>query len=200
MKNFFIYWMYFIYYYVEILIDINISRDEHECKIANARMYALMTHHRVGQRYDGKYPYYYHLKMVAGFSIMFSHILDKDQRTDAIIISLFHDLIEDCRLTYNDVKNMWGVVIADGVYACTELRGKNRKERHGPEYTRGLQDSFLGTYTKLCDITANMTMGQRTGSKMFPMYQKEYPHTRKNLYREAFKEIFEYMETNLINC
>lgn len=34
MKNFFIYWLYFIYYYVEILIDINIAKGEDESKIA----------------------------------------------------------------------------------------------------------------------------------------------------------------------
>jgi (p)ppGpp synthase/HD superfamily hydrolase len=201
MKNFFIYWSYFIYYYIEILIDINTSDDTNEAnQIAHARMYALMTHHKVRQRYDGKYPYYYHLKMVSNFAILFSHLLTTEQRVNAIIIALLHDFIEDCRLTYNDVKEIWGVEIADGVYACTELRGKNHKERHGPEYIKGLQESYLGTYVKLCDITANMTMGQRTGSKMFPMYQKEYSHTKKQLYKEEFKEIFEYMETNLVNC
>lgn len=157
-----------------------------------------MTHHKVGQRYDKKYPYYYHLKMVSDFAIKFSYLLKPEDRTNAIIIALFHDLIEDCRLTYNDVKDAWGVVIADGVYACTELRGKNRKERHGPEYVRGLQESLLGTFDKLCDLIANMTMGKRTGSRMFPMYQKEYPNNRKNLYREEFNDMFIYFEKELL--
>ena len=43
-----------------------------------------------------------------------------------------------------------------------------------------------------------MTMGKRTGSRMFPMYQKEYPNNRKNLYREEFNDMFIYFEKELL--
>lgn len=198
MKIFIIYWAYFLKYYFTITFSQLTSKNQTEKFVNDAKKFALMTHHRCGQKYDKKYPYYYHLDMVSKFTLKFNSILTGKEQMIVFIIALFHDLIEDCRLTYNDVKEKWGKEIADGVFACTELRGKNRKERHGPEYIKGLQESRLGCFTKICDIIANMTMGKRTGSRMFPMYQKEYSHTKKNLYTVEFKSLFEYIEQNLL--
>lgn len=198
MKNFFIYWVYYIKYYIDILIDINTAVTDDEKIIAKARLFALTTHHKVGQKYDKKYPYYYHLVMVTNNAIRFSHLLSNEDRLIVILGALFHDLVEDARLTYNDVKELYGVEVADVVFACTELRGKNRSERHGPEYIKGLQESRLGTYVKICDIIANMTMGLRTGSSMLKKYRKEYPHTRENLFRQEFEELFLTLERDLL--
>jgi (p)ppGpp synthase/HD superfamily hydrolase len=101
-------------------------------------------------------------------------------------------------MTYNDVKQIFGKEVADIVYYCTELRGRNRYERHGEEYINGLISSKLASYVKLCDICANMTMGKKTGSSMLEKYRKEYKTKTLKLYREEFKEIFEYIENNLL--
>jgi len=196
MKNYITYYLYLIKYFFELKYLIYFDKQNRE--LHNASYFAFKTHHSVRQRYDDKYPYYYHIKMVTSFVTLFKSCLSENDYKNAFKIACGHDLIEDCRLTYNDVKDAWGVVIADGVYACTELRGKNRKERHGPEYVTGLQESLLGTFVKLCDLIANMTMGKRTGSRMFSMYQKEYPNNRKNLYREEFNDIFIYFEKELL--
>lgn len=198
MKNFFIYYAYLISYCISIRTQLLFVKDSDQKEILKAMLFALKTHHSVRQRYDDKYPYFYHLKMVMNFAIMFSVDLSKSERKIVILGSLFHDLIEDARLTYNDIVKLFGTEVADVVYACTELRGKNRKERHGTEFVKGLQESRLGTFVKLADITANMTMGKMTGSRMLPMYQKDYPKTKKNLYIEEFKHIFEYIENNLL--
>lgn len=198
MKNFFIYWSYLIYYYIDITIEQFKASTEDEKLISRAKKYALLTHHGVRQRYDKKYPYYYHLKMVSNNAIRFKSCLTHEQFITAYLICLFHDLIEDCRLTYNDVKQMWGKEVADGVFVCTDLRGKNRKERHGPQFIKELKESFLGTYSKLCDVFANMEMGMKTGSSMLDMYRKDYPYTKRDLYRSEFDHIFHAFESELI--
>lgn len=186
-----IYYFYFIQYWLQIQFLIIFKSKLHKYNL-----YALLTHHGVRQLYDKK-PYYYHVNMVANTTLLFNVLKDKELEI-AYIVALFHDLIEDCRLTYNDIKNEFGIEIANGVYACTELRGKNRKERHGDEYVKGLQNNRIGLYVKLCDIYSNMSNAKQTGHSMFNAYVKEYPKNKKNFYTEEFKEIFDAFENNLL--
>lgn len=199
MRKFIIYYYYYVTYLLNIQWNIFKSKSPTEVFAYKTMLYVLRKHHSVGQKYNDLYPYYYHLKMVSEFANKFRHLLSSEDSYTAFMITLLHDIIEDCRLTYNDVKELFGVEVADGVFACTELRGKNRKERHGPIYYKGLQEHRLGRYGKLCDITANMTMGKRTGSSMLTKYRKEYAHTKSELFTDEFKEIFDYIEANLMN-
>lgn len=191
MKNYLTYWAYMIYYHISFLFAVATFRNTFE---VSYRYLAFRMHHKVRQRYNDKYPYYYHIKMVTDFVIKFKHLLSEDDFHTAFIIACFHDAIEDCRLTYND-----GEAVADGVFACTDLRGKNRKDRHGPEFVTELQENRLAIFAKLCDVCANMTMGKMTGSRMLGMYQKDYAKTKKDFYRNEFDEIFDYMEYELVN-
>jgi len=134
--------------------------------------------------------------MVMKFALKFSHIMDNN--INVVIGAIFHDLIEDCRLTYNDVKDEWGVEVADIVFACTELRGKNREERHGKEYYDLLQTTEEGSFVKICDVIANMTQGTNTGSGMLKKYRVGYAKFKVLLYRDKFKEMFDYIESNLL--
>lgn len=196
-KNYLNYYLYLTYYYLNIRYNQIKNYNDPKLRYLNkAMLFALLTHHGCRQRYDSKYPYYYHLDMVLKFALKFSHIVDFN--INVCLGALFHDLIEDCRLTYNDVKDKWGEEVADIVFACTELRGRNRDERHGPEYYALLQTSELGSYDKICDVIANMTQGTLTGSSMLSKYRKNYPKFKSLLYRDKFKEMFDYIESNLL--
>jgi (p)ppGpp synthase/HD superfamily hydrolase len=107
-----------------------------------------------------------------------------------------HDLIEDARVTYNDIRNNRGQPMADIIYACTELRGRDRNERHGAEYFKTLNDNRLAVFVKLCDIIANVTFSMLTGSTMYDKYRKEYPHMREELYGHTveFEDMFLHLE------
>jgi len=52
-----------------------------------------------------------------------------------------HDLIEDCRVSYNDVKDALGQEAADIIYAVTNEKGKNRKERANDKYYEGIRNT-----------------------------------------------------------
>jgi len=195
--NFIIYWVYFLYYFITIKYkQIKYSKDSQLSYVYDAMLFVLLRHHKVGQKYNDKYPYFFHLKMVYDNALKFVHLVDNN--ITALIGALGHDLIEDTRLTPNDVKDRFGEDTMEVIYACTELRGKNRAERHGPEYFVGLQDSEIGTYVKVCDVIANMTHGKNTGSGMLKKYRKEYPKFKNILYKDKFKGLFDYIETNLL--
>ena len=184
------YYFYFLVYYFKIQYQLLVKVNP----LYLYDKFALMSHHAVRQSYNGR-PYYYHTKSVANTVLQFS-ILDSYDLELAYAGALFHDLLEDCHMyTYNDIKKIWGKEIADIVYACTELRGHNRKERHGEEYIKTLKESRIGLYDKLCDIISNMTNAKETGHSMFSKYKKEFKKTKEQLYTEEFKEIFDAMES-----
>lgn len=191
------YWFYFIQYYFSTLFNIVWFKNTTVEKLYRADMFALLMHHKITQRYDGK-PYFYHVKDVALNACMYKDLLQNEEEMYLTYVgALLHDAIEDCNLTYNDIKATWGVEIAEIVYACTELRGKNRKERHGQEYIDTLVASRLGTFVKLCDILSNVHRSFTTGHRMLNAYKKEFPKVKEQLYREEFDIIFSDIEKYL---
>ena len=146
------------------------------------------------QKYAKTLPYSFHLKAVKSQVNYFKHLLNLGDIDLAQMGADGHDLIEDCRITYNELLNMIGKEVADIIFACTELRGRSRDERHGQLYYDTLKESRLGTFVKLCDIIANAKMGLLENSNMYYKYQKEFHHVKEQLYREEFKEMFDYME------
>lgn len=187
------YWKWYLVFQFAIRRDRRKTRNDANLQlIYKAMLYALGQHHAVRQKYDG-YPYFFHLNEVAKNALRWKHLVSNDVNT--YLGALFHDLIEDVHMiTYNNVKEMWGVEVAEIVFACTELRGRNRPERHGDAYYELLRTTKNGTFVKVCDVIANMERGKLTGSDMFAKYRKEYPHFKSMLYREDLKEMFDYIE------
>lgn len=111
----------------------------------------------------------------------------------ALICAMFHhDIIEDARMTYNDVvehfkqfeflngNDIYGknekcqaVIAADLVYALTDLKGKTREEREGDEYWKLIRETPGASLLKCCDIMANSEYSKMNGSRMFKKYKKE---------------------------
>lgn len=98
-----------------------------------------------------------------------------------------HDLIEDARMTYNDVMALMGRLVADIIFSCTECRGRTRNERHSKEFFDTLLECEEGIIVKLSDITANVKFSLLTQSTMYKKYKKEFKHN---------KELFYSTETN----
>jgi len=157
--------------------------------------YALKKHHSVRQTYDG-YPYFFHLYQVF-LNVIKWHKLT-NCKTDINVLlcaALLHDTIEDvCSITYNNIVDEFGVEIADTVFTCTELRGKNRKERHGAEYVKLLQTDHKGRFVKICDIISNAERGFKTGSSMFKKYKKEFPQVKTELHDMIGNADYKYTE------
>jgi (p)ppGpp synthase/HD superfamily hydrolase len=116
---------------------------------------------------------------------------------DACLLATFgHDLIEDCRVSYNDVKQHLGQEAADIVYAVTNEKGKSRKERAGERYYLGIRNTPGAVFVKLCDRIANVQYSKMTKSRMFEMYKKENIDFMVSLGRQVgnpYEEMFQYL-------
>lgn len=189
--------------------------------------YCIDQHANTNHMYDTYLPYEFHLRMVANVAKDFSNLLDDtvdyytgkreinkghDEtvtlRSACLIAAWGHDLIEDTRNTYNDVMNHLGQEAADIIYAVTNEKGKNRKERANDKYYEGIRNTPGAVYVKLCDRIANAQYSKMTKSRMFEMYKKENEEFGKALgvylvpgytqhpYFPLFAELLEIFETN----
>jgi (p)ppGpp synthase/HD superfamily hydrolase len=157
----------------------------------------INKHKETNHMYDKYLPYEFHLRMVVQVFNDFKHLLPKklftrseevyrgsweeyDITHDVIEIACYgHDLIEDTRVSYNDVRSNLDEYyntkspIADIIYALTNEKGKNRQERANDKYYEGIQNTPGAVFVKLCDRIANVQYSKMTKSKMFEMYKKE---------------------------
>jgi len=163
---------------------------------------AAKAHADTNHRYDpkgGNHPYVYHLDMAVDAARMFKYLIPEKKYFDVETGIYFHDAIEDARLTYNDVLHLTkSVISADISFACANEKGKTRSERANAKYYQGIRDVEFADFAKICDRIANMTYGKRNGSSMHENYVQEYQHFKDELYSERFKDMFDYIEENLM--
>lgn len=164
--------------------------------LEKAKQFAEYHHNGTNHQYDG-HPYTYHLDMVFKVAEKFIHLVPHDKRNIVLSACLCHDTIEDCRVTYNDVKSELGEEIADIVYALSNEKGKTRKDRANEKYYQGIRETEFATFVKLCDRIANIQYSYSQRSRMSDMYKKETPDFIKSLYDEKYKQLFHYLE-NLV--
>lgn len=188
----------------------------------NSKVEWILEQHRsTNHMYSEYLPYEFHLRMVNKVGNDFKHLLDdtkdyftgetyrgpkQDQVTlqQACMLATWgHDLIEDTRVSYNDVKKQLGESAADIIYAVTNEKGKNRKERANDKYYEGIRNTPGGVFVKLCDRIANVQYSKMTGSRMFEMYKKEnddfivklgYDSTNTHPYFEMFSYLQDLFE------
>jgi len=157
--------------------------------------YAIEAHHNTNHLYDGK-PYAVHLAMVVGYAQKYIDKIPKQFQENVISACWLHDTIEDTRNTYNDIKNISNTTVADIVYALTNEKGKNRKERANDKYYQGILAIPFANFVKLCDRLANVKYSVDTNSKMREVYQKENDYFVKSLF-DKNKEEYEDMVLEL---
>lgn len=172
-------------------------RSKHQDRI----QWVFDKHEDTNHYYDEYLPYKFHLQMVVQAFEDWKHILQPDLHEICFLGSYGHDLIEDTRTSYNDVKKILGEGVAEIVYAVSNEKGKNRKERANTKYYQGIRNTPGAVFVKLCDRIANVQYGKLTKSEMFEMYGKENAHFEKMLGRHTdyahYEPMFKYLETIL---
>lgn len=167
------------------------------------------------------YPYSLHLMFVCKtIERYFEYFNFKNEKIFNVLLAsgAYHDLIEDCRITYWDLHNDKKIILlqsydpnhksymdlgsrellVDIVYACTELRGKTREERHGHKYMNGIYNTPFAWFVKMADIIANTNFSKMTNNKMLDKYREEVPNFIRDVYgacsaKEHFEEDAFYM-------
>lgn len=151
------------------------------------------------QKYADSLPYSFHLKMVVSQAYKFKHLFPpkngKNQAWVDIINSCWgHDLIEDARITYGELGSYVNDEVREIIYLCSENRGRTRADRKNDQFYNELATNRLAVFVKLCDVIANVKYSILENSSMFDKAKKEYPHMKEIIYREEFKEMFDYLE------
>ena len=147
--------------------------------IEKAKIYATKSHDDVNHKYND-WPYTYHLEMVVEYAKKYIKYIPNDMIENVLSACWCHDVIEDTRKTYNDVKTVLNEKIADLVYALTNEKGRNRKEKANDKYYQGIIDEPYADFIKICDRMANIKASGKY--KMMSMYAKEHDHFKKMLY------------------
>lgn len=175
-------------------------------KMTQIRRFAIEAHHQTNHLYNGA-PYSLHLAMVVEYAYKYKHLVSDAVFDEVIAACWLHDTIEDCRLTYNDVKAVAGKNTADIVYALTNEKGRNRKERAGSHYYDGIRNTPFATFVKMCDRLANVQYSYENDSRMFLMYRDEFGGfiERLNILNESHpcypmaQELDELLCKNILN-
>ena len=160
-----------------------------------ARDYAIFCHNSTNHRYDKTFAYSVHLQMVVDTAMKFIHLIPEEMREIVIAGCWVHDVIEDCRETYNDVKKATCEEVAELAYALTNEKGRNREERANDKYYEGIRNTPYATFIKLCDRIANYEYSKRNGGKsgMAAKYEKEMNDFVNKLFDDKYIEMIDYL-------
>lgn len=170
-------------------------------KVIKAMTYAFIKHEDVNHRYNGN-PYSIHLNMVYSYGVKYIDLIPNAEQDNILAACFTHDLIEDCRITFNDIKSVLGQRVAELTFALTNEKGKNRSERASSKYYSDMKNTPFATFVKICDRLANAQYSKQSKSTMIDAYKKEYEHfhamTYQKIYESMFIELSEILELKII--
>lgn len=151
---------------------------------SKSEIYAKLQHASVNQTYAGR-DYALHLDLCHYFFDKFRNIIVEnlsDVECDlAEDVLWLHDTIEDTFVTYNTLKNVFNLHVAEEVFTLTEEKGRDRHERHNHKYLTGVGSSSISAFVKLMDIIANVSYSIHSKNKMYFRYKQEFPNVRRYL-------------------
>ncbi len=171
------------------------ENNPQENLVEQAKQYAIGCHQMVCHLYDNQL-YTVHLEMVYEYGEKFAYLLPKEDVEIVLAACWAHDLIEDTRRTYNDVKYALNEKVADIVYALSNEKGKTRAERANQKYYDGIVVDLKYAFTKICDRLANIKYSKQKGSGMFNAYKKEHQSFTNHLscFKPVLGPMFEEMD------
>lgn len=164
-----------------------------ETILIKAEKWATKAHSDTNHLYNGM-PYRFHLEMVVGYAEKYLELTPEPLHETILAACWAHDVIEDCRKTYNDVKEVLGVDVAEIVYALTNEKGKNRKERANKKYYEGIKNTPCAIFVKLCDRLANVKYSVEDGGKMADAYRREHMNFLAELYKSQYNPMYKELQ------
>lgn len=154
---------------------------KNEALLVKAMKLAIKSHNDTNHTYDDV-PYSVHLALAAHYAEHYIMLLPEEVRENVLSAVWLHDTIEDCRLTYNDLKNVVGEEVAQLVYAVTNEKGRTRAERANDVYYKGICETSYAVYVKLCDRLANVQYANVFNNvRMREIYRSENEHFLQRL-------------------
>jgi (p)ppGpp synthase/HD superfamily hydrolase len=163
---------------------------EEALSILDTRMYSFFLHRN--QTYDGKCYLLEHVDRVVMEILKHSDVIITACEMfgctpmEIVQATYLHDTIEDCGVTFNDIKHEFGITVAELVYAVTNGMGRNRKERAKQPYSIMATTTPCAIIIKLADRLANVkTKNVDKHSRMYLVYKGEFKEMYHMLYNES---------------
>jgi (p)ppGpp synthase/HD superfamily hydrolase len=177
---------------------------------------AFELHDRVNQKYGEILPYGFHLKLTASYVSRYGYLVAESEN-DVLILyaaAYLHDTIEDTRMTFNDLVKFitefkvpdfvlpedilqrirWDV--PEIVYALTNEKGRNRKERANATYYKCIRETKFASFVKMCDRLANIqyTTMYFFANRMLDVYRREHDEFITSMSQGAIPPVPEVMK------
>mgnify|MGYP000328966582 CR=1 FL=1 len=108
--------------------------------------------HKFQKRKDGHTPFINHPIQVAELISSVGGI----QNEIILSAAILHDIIEDTPTSYEEVKNVFGKIIADIVMECSDDKSLPKEERKRLQTVNVSKKSYAAKIVKLADKIANM--------------------------------------------
>lgn len=170
------------------------SKDNRPLLERKAEAYAA-THHG-GTKYSSGRPYTYHLGRTAA---IMREVLPTwhPWRDDLLAAAWLHDIVEDTKVSVEDLAEKFGRRVADLVWAVTDERGRTREERKRATYPK-IRATPGAVLLKLCDRLANLEEASGGGGSFLTMYAREHPLFHAELHNGGVLEEILWERINLI--
>lgn len=159
----------------------NFNYEQYKTLDDRAMWFAFFHHGVTCHMYNSETYFDGHLRKVRLTAEKYIHYIPERYQDIVRAAAWLHDVIEDCRVTYSDVKKVVGEEVADIVYAVTNEKGKNRSERASNRYYQGIKANSYAVFVKLCDRIANIESSINISGTMLEMYRKEQLHFSNQL-------------------
>ena len=172
----------------------------------------------VNQFYDKGLTYSFHTDVVLLQGLKFLHLITGD--VDKFIVKCGlkgHDLIEDGRMSYNDIKKVIDSIliknglyneklsldeiannpfldipkkVAEVVFLTTDEKGRDRDERKPISLYNELVEDKLAVFVKISDIIGNVKFGLLTNNpKAKTVYKKEWQEKQKAIIHKGTQKL-----------
>lgn len=122
--------------------------------------------------------YYIHINLVGDVLKKYKHVF---KSTDDLYITSCavptHDLIEEAKQSFNNIKDVCGKDVAKITLLVTDVPAENRLMKHLLTMGKTVGD-HRAIILKMCDIYANASFSKKCGSSMYSKYVREYQYRR----------------------
>ena len=167
--------------------------------VLRARAFAIMAHRETNHTYgDEKVCYSYHLQETFDIGLKYIYLVPVSMRGVVLASLWLHDTIEDCRVNYSKIKEIFGEQVAEIVFALTNNKGRTRAERADERYYHGIKAIPLADFCKICDRLANVTYSSRSRGRMFQKYKKENREFLMKIWNPEYTDMYLHLR-NLLN-
>lgn len=161
-------------------------------KLKKAVIFGISAHINRNLQY-GEDQYYVHLHLAYKFAKKYIYLLPDDEMRHNVLCAMWlHDTIDDCVVTYSDIKKHFNWHIAEIVYLLSNNKGRTRSEKNDPNYYASMVEDQYSVFSKICDRLSNAFSAKTESPSKFQMYVKELEAFESRLYIKSvdFSDMF----------